>query len=566
MFDQKTPAELELQHRLTLQEMKCFRDVRHAGDSSVDQDTYDFVFNHLGEFDNTPSKLKTVSSASPFEAFKNIPENCDSDDQTIWKKWRECTIKSELQHSFITASEAGISSLRERYDVLQGNDSIPALLKIAFSNIGSYSEWREQDYEESDFLNNLGRVGGVANELNDTHIYECLARAKGEGEMSKQRRKLLRRVLHCPVQTLPVLYNFDLLMRKEALFKYHQPVFAYLNIFGEDISTVATKAAEEELKTLLAGDDRKLLLLGRMRERCVEVAREERIRLNALYALLPQLSLLSLAQAKWFVYATIHSDHDSDDKDCLDIQLPPVVFEALICLFQEKSFLYNDDIESSIRSIAAHRLGNAAQECPGPYWAPVLAAFNSALVIVAEKIPGRADSYAFMNRIEMATLLDIICDMQAVGCIRKVRNMYAKTAGRMVNHSYSRFSGASRLGLLDFLMSMGVEDVREKDVRVSAGRPQIQLNGKEFNNFMGNSSSITAKVEQYSKKVQNKAQGMASDNCGSGISSRSVSCAACGAVEVSDMKMCSQCKMTSYCSRACQKQHWSVHKKTCVKV
>ena len=127
--------------------------------------------------------------------------------------------------------------------------------------------------------------------------------------------------------------------------------------------------------------------------------------------------------------------------------------------------------------LAAARMGNAAQECPETHLTPVLAAFNRALVIMSTKVPGRFDSYEFLSRTEMATLLDILCDMQAVGCILQVRKMYAKTESRMVNHSFGRFCSDSKLGLLDFLACMGVEDVRKKDKGVSKARHNFRCTG-----------------------------------------------------------------------------------------
>eukprot|EP00978_Attheya_sp_CCMP212_P010272 scaffold24741_cov53-Attheya_sp.AAC.1 len=42
-------------------------------------------------------------------------------------------------------------------------------------------------------------------------------------------------------------------------------------------------------------------------------------------------------------------------------------------------------------------------------------------------------------------------------------------------------------------------------------------------------------------------------------------CVYCGITSSEKLRMCSRCKTISYCSRECQKSHWKVHKKECVK-
>ncbi|XP_045593246.1 ankyrin repeat and MYND domain-containing protein 2 [Procambarus clarkii] len=42
-------------------------------------------------------------------------------------------------------------------------------------------------------------------------------------------------------------------------------------------------------------------------------------------------------------------------------------------------------------------------------------------------------------------------------------------------------------------------------------------------------------------------------------------CSTCGQ-EVKNLKKCSNCKMTQYCNRCCQKLHWPIHKKFCEKL
>ena len=38
-------------------------------------------------------------------------------------------------------------------------------------------------------------------------------------------------------------------------------------------------------------------------------------------------------------------------------------------------------------------------------------------------------------------------------------------------------------------------------------------------------------------------------------------CSTCN--KTSELKLCSKCKKVSYCSVACQKEDWSIHKKYC---
>jgi hypothetical protein len=45
-----------------------------------------------------------------------------------------------------------------------------------------------------------------------------------------------------------------------------------------------------------------------------------------------------------------------------------------------------------------------------------------------------------------------------------------------------------------------------------------------------------------------------------------VACEYCGSVGITNLKVCSRCKVMTYCSRQCQVAHWSEHKRECRKI
>ena len=112
---------------MKMAEVKCFQEVRRAGNFSNIGLRHAFVSDLLNTFDDPSTApnytLPYMSSYSPFNAFRKIPENnCQQhDDQSTWKKWRQCTIKAELRQTFADRSEVFISSLRQRYADPQGN-------------------------------------------------------------------------------------------------------------------------------------------------------------------------------------------------------------------------------------------------------------------------------------------------------------------------------------------------------------------------------------------------------------------------------------------------------------
>jgi len=601
-----------------MEELKCFQKVRWAGNVPVSKSASAFVLDILKTLDHPmksststlPTMLATMSSHSPFHAFQKMPEyDCKSHTKIIknyfgddcevhdihktWKKWRSCNSKSELRQNFANRSEALYSALRERYSALQGIDMIPALLQMSFSSVGKNSEWFEQNYEHCDrdeHLGFTGRVSGVVDELDDTQLHEILTRSNKHGGMSLQlqRERLLKRVLNCPIppKHAPELYNLEQGIRHVSFGSSHQHFRLLFTCLAKQ-GTSAGVAAENELKTIFAGNEEGSAMLGKLVERAVQVDTEECVRVNALLALLPQLSLLSPAQAKWFVYAVMHFEnqyHENLERhDCtyLSAQLPTVIVEALISLFHEGDFIDNNDMPgNNVRIAAAIRLGDAAQECSDSR-VLVLAAFNRALTTISEKFETSiAALEEYMQRTEVAMLLDVICDMQADGCIKEVRRMYQRTqGGRVVNHSFSRFSSPEKLGVMDFLMAMGVKRARKKDQRASMGNMNIRLesnNPEEFANMMkqlSNEGSNEGSMEQWQAQLQlqhmqnvkRQAERMKKENKGSVVKSRSISCAACGLVDSGDnMRRCSQCKSVSYCGKECQRQHWRKHKPFCV--
>jgi hypothetical protein len=95
------------------------------------------------------------------------------------------------------------------------------------------------------------------------------------------------------------------------------------------------------------------------------VKKEEIIRRLALFALLPQLSTLTLEQAKWLVYGVYFLKDGSFSFNYLkNIAVPDVIVEALIALFEEGEFMNNENGEDSPRIQAAIRLSRAAMENP----------------------------------------------------------------------------------------------------------------------------------------------------------------------------------------------------------
>jgi hypothetical protein len=177
-----------------------------------------------------------------------------------------------------------------------------------------------------------------------------------------------------------------------------------------------------------------------------------------------------------------------------------------------------------------------------------------------------------MSRTDIAAFLDILCDMQADGCIREVRTMYKRTGGRVVNHSTSRFS-REKLGLIDFLGAMGVENVGKKDVRTSQKYQSMRLNcsGAEMLQYFNtgqlpsNHFQHNPTAAQYEQHLYATSRNLRRENKGSGVKSQGVSCASCGVVQTGKVLRCSGCRMTSYCNSTCQKKHWKkAHRKECV--
>ena len=357
--------------------------------------------------DDTTDTLDTIFSKSPFHAFKILKldkgdEGRDGKemrlindyvsfekDNALWKKWRQCTTKLELQQNFVNSSEALYSSLREKYAALQGVDMIPVLLQIALSSVGDNSEWYEQSFEnENCGLQWMGRVGGVAAELDHAQLHEHLTRSK-----NGHREILLVRVLNCPVspEKAPELYNQEYAMQPiiekfshknigndDKRWRHYCDVISpMISSFYYEQGTTAGSVAEEELKKLFSNNKEDAALFEKIVERAAQVHAERMMRVNALHALVPQLSLLSPKQAKWFVCAIMHTTlgeykysipsknqvaqksgsaqghldpNVSDtythcirrDSKYLNGKLPTVIVEALVSLFQEGDFIDND--------------------------------------------------------------------------------------------------------------------------------------------------------------------------------------------------------------------------------
>jgi hypothetical protein len=76
---------------------------------------------------------------------------------------------------------------------------------------------------------------------------------------------------------------------------------------------------------------------------------------------------------------------------------------------------------------------------------------------------------------------------------------------------------------------------------------------------------LREKIDQMNKKAYSKLE---ENRSTSTTKKQKGQCAGCGAKEetVKKMMKCSRCEIVRYCSVACQKKHWCIHKKVCAPI
>ena len=545
-------------------ELKALQAVKFAGDCGPSDEFVQSVQSLLQDIEQPP-EISTIGKlaymASPFQRYKSTlgENNC----HVIWKKWREYRLKSTLQSDFRSYCDKQTTLLRETYASVQGNHFIPALLRIALSCTGSYGEWDEQSFEGTSMAY-LGRCPGISEELSERQIVQQLQQVKGPSDIQLQRSRLLRRVLRWPRPVgdtqrhpTPALYSFGLTCAT-AFREHYVDVHEYCG--RHDPSEESREDAGVRLREALAGDEDRLGLLDHVMIRRQETTQEDKIRVNALLALVPQMAYLTLSQAKWLVFACLCSGDDIG-RDLLHLHLPEVMVQALRSLFMLTEIVTTEGEPFTVRMAAMTRLGRCALEDPEANSHAVTTAFNMALVKLANKLPALDGSYrqAWLNADEVACLLDTICEMQATACLRDVRRLYQMTGGRVVNHRRALFSRGGT-GLAAFLESMGVVDAADEN---SAGTGKVTLPPPPPKMPV---LSEEAKKEQEEKRRRAVERIQLLSARSEGAASRGVSCVFCGVAKPSnEMKRCSRCAAAHYCDEKCQRSHWKVHKLVCGK-
>lgn len=518
-------------------------------------------------------KLDKIGSNSPFKVFlrqysaslkKGKDRSAGETHEKQWKAWRAAANKEELREKFHRGSTELLSELRTQFRSLQGPEWVSPLLLRALSSTGSMSMWNQCCFAE-----NEGETSPLLFD-SECELTSEQIKALVQAGTKHGREQLVVVALHVPAPLPgdPAMRNMQL----------------------------------EGLKRRNAGIEPRGDL--DFVERDALCATDEVYRIAALYALLPQLDSLSPAQAKWLVYATMAAPRcyrnpcvpEADSfPDLWAVALPANIFAAFEELFLEGDFLDNEGPET-LRLAAAERISRAGVESPEAYKSLAVNAFNRALQIVASQTPGTSEAYNFMNRCETALFLDLVVDMEATGCIKAVTDMYHRTDGRMVNHSYpNRFSSENSLGLLDFLTCMGVQTPRGKDVEQSTQRVTVnyKLNaemltklksdrnafdafldiaaGRKDPNDLEIDPSISEMVHQarsssvssHSTQVDERVKKMARSD--EGVSARGASCAQCGIESnTTTLLRCGRCKCVWYCNTTCQTSHWKpAHKAVC---
>jgi hypothetical protein len=157
---------------------------------------------------------------------------------------------------------------------------------------------------------------------------------------------------------------------------------------------------------------------------------------RSLLALLPQLDRLSPAQAKWLVYHAFRtrsinttsdgsptpSDRDERlqelrsqfrDPASFPVELTEGVLSALLDLLGEADCVSRGcGAGDTPRTLAARRLARAVHESPH-HRAKITAGFSRSLRTVAGRDIEAEGSCDYFDRVDVAGLIDFVCDMQA---------------------------------------------------------------------------------------------------------------------------------------------------------
>ena len=341
------------------------------------------------------------------------------------------------------------------------------------------------------------------------------------------------------------------------------------------------------------------------------------MREHAMLALIPLLPLLTGPQARWLVYACCSTrafpERDSPLTKSLDplITFEDVLFNARQKVFEEFpdeaeplwdvadrifacglpdnilqamcTFAMDETVPSPnsdgdggqrVRTVQRFLARHATENPAGAHIA------RTTLCSMLEKVQQLADPSAhtdpakvqrlqafggrpvdldFLNRGELAMLIEAVIDCEASNCIKAVRQLYTVVSP---NHSIAAYG---KHGLLAVLYIMGIADkLTPADVATAAQRQSISISGDDVLG-MGSSSTADIIAQMAIHAAETQTVPLANAISGSGESEltlMSAQCANCGA-KTSTMKRCGQCKLVKYCSAECQRTDWSSHKKRC---
>ncbi|KAK3275306.1 hypothetical protein CYMTET_16554 [Cymbomonas tetramitiformis] len=320
---------------------------------------------------------------------------------------------------------------------------------------------------------------------------------------------------------------------------------------------------------------------------------------HAAAALVPLLSHLSPAMARWLVYyyfrtrwalAFVHNDastqcsltksalekapasgaqtRTSNDfgVDLFGCRLPQVVLDALVELFSDEC------VEGHARVLAGERLMRASVEDLAQT-ASVHAAFTAVLhtVVRAARPPEGAQGAPpkdLLGPADLMAIVAMVAEMRAMECFRHVGEVYwhlqrhiLPYASKIGMESYSRFlrhAGVDAAGISEFMPTS--HPASEEWQRAEAAAP-----ASAAPEGPAGMASMARSSEDEVAALLKEALGSSppSDRPGK---ARGPACAKCGSRKSTintKMMQCGRCQKQYYCTKECQRAHWKVHKKEC---
>lgn len=285
------------------------------------------------------------SSLSPLEQFKmEMGSNHQEEDKEIWQLWRT-TDKHTLEVNFQEQSDEVLEKLREKFSNTQDKSHLLLVAYLSEIGEGSYQQYIAQD-----------RISAVSKKI----FAQTHPTARSDIELDNfddECFAILQEIVGSKAMAMDCL-------------RMYLRMYPYSAMSKEPATTRVQLEGYFSPARMIRIDNLKITVDA--------VKKEETIRRLALFALLPQLSTLTLKQAKWLVYGVYFlGEHGSFGFDYLkNIDLPDVIVEALIALFEEGEFMNNENGESCPRIQAAIRLSRVAIENPEKHRLPVVNAFN----------------------------------------------------------------------------------------------------------------------------------------------------------------------------------------------